>query len=787
MTEQVVQSAGKGAGTRAPGPPRPHFAGRERELRALDEDTTRAGLHTLSGHPSPYSRVLLVAGAPGSGRTTLAEEFVHRLCARTPGTVLRARLTDPGGTAVPTERTARDLLAALESSRTPQAGADEEALSAALRAELADRAGRDGRPLVLLLDDVARSQQVLDLLPESRGCLVVAVSSGPLTQVPDVRPCTLGGLDRAAAVSLLARRAGSAPRLTVDPRGAETLAELCGDLPAALALVGGWFGARPKLSVADAVALLRQVPDTPVPRGRPGPSAEADGAVDAGNATDATDAAGTADAADAADAPDGEHTADAEGAAGAAGVGDVADPETDAEDEHPAPPGPPAPYPPAPLVRAFRLVNGSLTGSHARLLRLLSLAPAASVDPLGASALAGCSVAAAHAALEEFVRLGLLRALGGSRYEVPGCLDPLLRAELEEHERPDEALLARARLLERTVRRLEACRAVCEPSGSPARKRLAGMPGALRFAHRTEARTWLEARRPELLAAARAAVADSEGRLDTLARRLVSGLARALDAHREPEAAAPELYRLHELVLDVAERGGLHRERAAALLYLGDLDAGTRRLETARARYRTALDSARAGDDPVAAGRALESLGGTYAELGDWERAADWYGRALALRLTRSTPADREAVARLHARLGAVHGRAGRRSEALRGWKAAAAAFRRLGDSASHARALSEAARVQEEADRPQDAVRLCGQALEAARRAGDVRLQAALRMRLADGCERLGDRRAARSNRAAGRRLLAALGEDGTGDGAGEAPAAGDAGPDAAGRYRSG
>ncbi|MGP3988723.1 tetratricopeptide repeat protein [Streptomyces sp. 3N207] len=727
MTDQAVQPTTAGPAPRPFTGPHP-FTGRDRELRALHEDIERAGLHTISGRPLPQSRVLLIAGAPGSGRTALAEEFVRRIADRYPGGVLRARLTDPGGTRVPAERTARDLLAALApqdgttgttrtagetrasvatAPGTPPPGADESVVTETLRAALVRR----GR-VILLLDDVADSDQVLDLAPESRDCLVVAVSSGPLTDVPDVRPCTLGGLDRAAAVALLARYAGSAPRITVDPRSAEALAELCGDLPAALTLMGGWLGAHPKLSVLDAATRL----------------------------------AGSEQV-----APDGEEAA---------------------QPSAPRPPAPRAPAQPAshsssaPLARAFRLVHDSLTRPHARLLRLLSLAPAGVVDPQLASALGGCSVSTAHAALDAYVRLGLLRPLdgegdeggdgGGSsdRYQVPGCLDPLLRTELAAHERPGEVLLARARMLERLVRQLQACRAVCEPAGSEARKELAGMPRALRFLHPLEARAWLEARRPALLSAARMAVAEGEGELDTLARRLVSALARAFDAHRDPEEAAPELYRLHELVLRVAERNRMHRERAAALLNLGDLDARTDRFEGALVRYRTALDAARQGNDERAAGRALESLGDSYAELDDCDRAADWYGRALALRLARDERADREATARLHGRIGTVHAQAERWEEALRSWRAAAAVFRRLREPGAQARALAEAAQVQERAGWPQDALRTWGQALEVSRGAEDVGLETALELRAADACARVGDLRAAQRHRAAAARL---------------------------------
>lgn len=654
------------------------FTGRARELRELRADIERAGLSTLAGRPAPHSRVLLVAGRPGSGRTALAEELARRLAGDYPDGVLRARLIDPGGEPVPTERTARDLIGALGLAPPPP-GAAEDELTDDLRAALT------GRRVLLLLDDVHHPEQLLELLPDSRDCLVVAVAAGPLTGVPEVRPCTLGGLDRAASVELLRAWSGAAPRITVDPRRAESLAEACGDLPAALRLVGGWLAARPKTSVSEATEQLEAVPVPPEERN------------------------------------------------------------------------------PDVLARAFRLVYGSLPRPAARLLRLLPLAPAGAVDAHTASALAGSSVDTAGATLAQLTALGLLhsadpdgRPAAEPRYLVPGCLDPLLRSELTAAERPADLLLARARMLERTVRRLHACWAVTEPAGSVARKKLAGLPRELRFTGAAEAGRWLAPRRSAILAAAGLAVAEGGGELDTLARRLIHALSRALEAHHTPEQAAGDIYRLHELVLRVAERRDLQRERTAALLNLADQDAHCGRLGLAVTRYRAALDAARAGADNPGAARALESLGGAYAELGDWARAADWYARALALR---QTDGDLPAAARLHARIGGAQLHEGRWGEALREWRAAAAAHRRLRDPLGHARALSEVARVQEYAGRPHEALRTTQEALAAAGRTGDTGLQAALRLRLADACERAEEPAVAQEHREAAARLLGQAG----------------------------
>ncbi len=682
VTEQAAHSRVPAFSGKAAGPGGPAvFLGRRDELSTLRGDTEHAGLHTLAGRPAPRSRVLLIVGRPGTGRTSLAEEYARRREAAGDFAdgVLRARLTDPGGTPVPLERTARALLGDLGLVAPP--GAEEDELTAELRAALA------AREVLLLLDDVATADQLNELTPDSRVCLVVAVARGPLTGVPDVRPCTVGALGQNAAVQLITRGAGPT-RVTVDPRAAESLAERCAHLPAALVLAGGWLAAHPDAAVADAARRL----------------------------------------------------ADLESAA----------PEGDA------------------LDRAFRLATSHLSATAARMLRLLALAPAGLADAHTAATLAGCSIGTARTTLAELALLGLVRTAHarppgpeqpvGPLYAVPGCLEPLLRARLEERERPSDVQLARARMLERTVRQLMACHAATQPPDSDAREWLAGLPGSLRFADEATAAAWLAHRLDALQAASRLAVADGE--LDTLARRLIAALTAALLAHRGARVAAPELYRLHELVLGVAERQHLARERAAALLNLGDLDAANGRPTAALARYQSALAALRSeGDraDREAVGRVLESIGGTHAELGGWQRAADWYGRALTMAQSRD---DRESEARLHGRLGAVLTYDEQWRPALRSWRAAAATHRRRGDTAAQARAVGEAGRVQEYAGWTQDALRTCREALRIAERTDDARLRAALWLRLADCAERLGHKRDADAHRAEADRLLGPPGE---------------------------
>ncbi|MFD7923947.1 tetratricopeptide repeat protein [Streptomyces sp. NPDC059740] len=673
--------------------------GREREVAGLLADIERTGLDTLAGRRGARSRILLIAGAPGSGRTTLAEELLAEVAADYPDGVLRAVLSTPDGRPADLARVARDLLANLGAPLV--AGADEDEVTQALRDALT------GRRAVLLLDDAAGADQVHTLLPDSPGCLVLVISEGPLTGITDVRPCTLGGLERGPAVTLLARRAGST-RITVDPCSAEEVVEECAGLPAALRLAAGWLAARPMASVADLLRGLRAAE----PPGRPAAAAR-------------------------------------------------------------------------PIARALTLVVAGLPATTARLARLLALAPAGLVDAHVAAALVGVSVADADAALAELTRRGMLDALPEDgtehrRYRVPGALAPLLADLLADRERPAETEVARARMLERLVRLLRSCRAVTRPPGSAARRHAAALPRALRFPSAAAAAGWLESRRVLLLEAARCAV--TEGELETLDRRLVSALVGALLAHRGAAGAAPDLYGLHSLVLQVAERRNLPAEGAAALLNLGDLDVRAGRLAQALPRYRRALDAARRVPDPAAEGRALESLGETYARCEDWQRAADWYGRALELRQARGEETDE---ARLHERLAAALAAAHRWEEALRSWRSAAGTHRRLGDLAGQAHALVAAAAVLEKAGRPSDALRTCQEALRLAREAAVPEAVGAAHLRIAELLPVLGDEEGARRHRERGIRLLSPAsapappasegapqrpeGPDGTGPSAGE------------------
>jgi tetratricopeptide (TPR) repeat protein len=416
--------------------------------------------------------------------------------------------------------------------------------------------------------------------------------------------------------------------------------------------------------------------------------------------------------------------------------------------------------PAAPLHGAFHLVHDDLPPAAARMLRLLALAPAGFVDAHVAAALAGCATQSAAGTLADFAAQGLLTAhepagrYGGEHeYQVPGCLAPLLRELVTDKERPGEVQLARARMLERTVRLLGSCRLALDPRRPhPREPGMGDLPKELRFDSPRSAARWLHHRLPVLLAAARTAVDD--GALDTLARRLIAALMQVLTlpGGRVPGALFA-LYRLHGMVLDVARRGELHREQAAALINLADLDAASGRRGEALDRYREALTAARTGGDEAATCRAMESIADTHVSLGDPVRAADWYGRALSVWESRGVLTEQ---ARLHGLLGSTCVRMRQWADAAREWRASASLYRRAGEVSAHAQALTELARVLEYAGYPEECLRTCREALRWARHGQDARLEAAVQLRMADTLDRLGDPGGARIQRAEADRLLA-------------------------------
>ncbi|GAA0666192.1 tetratricopeptide repeat protein [Kitasatospora atroaurantiaca] len=626
------------------------WTGRRAELAAL----RAAAVRPAQGR----CQVLVIAGRPGSGRTSLAVRFVRSLAADYPDGVLFARLSAPDGGRVPPGQAARRLLeqlGAVPGAALLPLGAEgeDEPACVALREALA------GKRVLLLLDDVRDSGQLSPLLGDEPGCLVVTTTAGPLTGIEDIDPVILGGLDQPAAAELLSGLVGGT-RISCDPVGAAELAEACAARPAALRLMAGWLRDSPKAAVTDAARELAA------------PAPAPPGAAGASDAADAKRGGGKADGRRSKSGP----TAETKAAPDEPVAGPVPVPDTD------------------PLSGAFTLLYRSLPAAQARMLRMLTLAPAQLADLRTASALVGCPAPEAAAALQKLAERELLDQElpahdGTLRYRVPGRLYARLVQLRESADRPAEVQLARARLLERLVRLVDSARMLLDPSAGPVTDPL---PGPLRLRTAAQASGWLVGERDLLLGAVADAIGQAD--LDGSAGRLVTALLRALPL--TGTAAPADLYRLHEMVLKVAERGGAPRRAAAALLNLGDLQSAVGHWEQAADRYRAALDHARDSADEPACARALEGVAECSRALGDPVRAADWYGRALALR---QSLGDHAAEARLLARTAEAHTAQRRFEEADREYRAAQAVLRRLGDERGRAALAAALERLREQVE----------------------------------------------------------------------------------------
>lgn len=186
--------------------------------------------------------VVMLTGAPGTGKSTLAVRTAHRLRSRFPDGQLFVRLTGANGTPRDPADVLGELLTAVGVG--PDALPDDlDARAAAWRARLADRA------VLLVLDDAARTGQVLPLLPGTPGCGVLVTGRRLLAGVPGGSNVAVTPLGTEDATELLTLLVG-AERIAREPEAAEAIVRACGGLPLALRIVGARLAARPAASLA---------------------------------------------------------------------------------------------------------------------------------------------------------------------------------------------------------------------------------------------------------------------------------------------------------------------------------------------------------------------------------------------------------------------------------------------------------------------------------------------------------------------------------------------------------
>lgn len=232
----LLAAAGRRRPARCELPPDvPDLAGRDDAVTAL------AGVLT-----SPGSRLALVTGGPGVGRTALAVHVAHRVRRRFPDGQVFADLSgDPISPDALLARVLRSL-----GVTDPPAGRDERA--AMLRADLV------ARRVLIVLDNVTSEAQIRPLLTTGAASAVLVTSRRELLALPGAETVRLAPLTEDAAVAVLAGTAG--PRVHAEPAATAAVVGACARLPLAVRIAGIWLAARPHRPVADLAALLAERP-----------------------------------------------------------------------------------------------------------------------------------------------------------------------------------------------------------------------------------------------------------------------------------------------------------------------------------------------------------------------------------------------------------------------------------------------------------------------------------------------------------------------------------------------
>lgn len=226
------------------------FAGRRQEMARI-----RQWVQAARASTETKPTVVVLHGAPGSGRTALAIRAAHDLKDQFRGAcVVDLR----GDTAEEPPLSTRDALLHLLN----RLGAPREQLLFRERSSPDQQLKRlselyhqhlTGLPVTVLLDDASDPEQVRTLVPERSDSLVLVTARQPLDLPADlaawVHQLPVESLDAAGAEELLTATAQDASG-PYDAESADRIRQLCGGLPLALRIAGSSLGPRSPRTLA---------------------------------------------------------------------------------------------------------------------------------------------------------------------------------------------------------------------------------------------------------------------------------------------------------------------------------------------------------------------------------------------------------------------------------------------------------------------------------------------------------------------------------------------------------
>jgi transcriptional regulator with XRE-family HTH domain/tetratricopeptide (TPR) repeat protein len=231
-----------------------HFVGRASELAFLaalagqeKAGPDKTGPDKTGPDKTGPAPVAVVSGPPGVGKTSFAVHASAALADRFPDGQFFVDLRGLDEPPLPAELALGRLIHALDPAQRQLPG------EASDRASLLRDILARQRALVVL-DNAADEAQVRLLLPGAGPSLVLITSRRLLTGLDGVQRLSLVPLSRTYAVELLTGLLDGRPQ--ADPAAVQRLAELSGNLPLALQLLGNRLASRPGLSLATLIQRL---------------------------------------------------------------------------------------------------------------------------------------------------------------------------------------------------------------------------------------------------------------------------------------------------------------------------------------------------------------------------------------------------------------------------------------------------------------------------------------------------------------------------------------------------
>ncbi|MGW1889638.1 tetratricopeptide repeat protein [Streptomyces sp. NPDC002004] len=230
------------------------FAGRRGAMGRIAQ-----AVHQARASTETRPTVVVLHGAPGSGRTTLAVRAAHELRDQFRGAcVVDLRADSPDAPPLSTRDALLHLLNRLGAPREQLLFRDRASQDQQVRrlSELYHQ-HLTGLAVAIVLDDASDAEQVRTLIPERSDSLVLVTARTPLDLPADlpawVHQVPVEPLDAAGAEELLRASADDdAAAAPHDAEASDRIRELCGGLPLALRVAGSSLGARtPRQLAAD--------------------------------------------------------------------------------------------------------------------------------------------------------------------------------------------------------------------------------------------------------------------------------------------------------------------------------------------------------------------------------------------------------------------------------------------------------------------------------------------------------------------------------------------------------